>query len=333
MTVRRTNEASKGLVNGRRPATTAWPGRTRARSARSRTRDVCLRIWDRLETDDLFTYAAAMSFFMVFALFPAFLFLVALVGLLPAADSLDRLLSYTHQILPPDAASLVERTLVHLREASSTPLLSLSAGIALWTASSGMVSVIGALNVAYRVSEPRPWWKRRLVALALTVGLAVFMVTALVLVVFGGWLGGAIAALLGLGPLFTTAWPGLQWLIVIACVTVAISLVYRFAPARPLAWRWLGPGAAFAVLAWLATSLGLRLYVAHVAGYDATYGSIGGTILLMLWLFLSNMALLTGAHISSVIEEVARIPGGQRERPPRDERSTPGAETPRRAER
>jgi membrane protein len=278
MAVKRMKQVPKGLPDGRRPVTAAWPGRA---GARSRARDVLHRIWDRLETDDLFTYAAAMSFFMVFALFPAFLFLVALVGLLPAADSLDRLLSYTHQILPPDAASLVERTLQRLREASSTSLLSLSAGIALWTASSGMASVIGALNVAYRVSEPRPWWKRRLVALGLTLGLAVFMVT----------------------------------------------------PARPLAWRWLGPGAAFAVLAWLATSLGLRLYVAHVASYNATYGSIGGTILLMLWLFLSNLALLAGAHISSVIEEVARIPGGRPPRQARDERGSPESETPRRAER
>lgn len=280
------------------PAPVADPG--------VRSRELARRLWVRLETDAVLTHAAAMSFFMAFALFPAFLFVVALIGLLPTADTLDHLLSYMRDVLPPDAASLVEKTLLQLREGASTPLLSLGAATALWAASSGMVSVIHALNVAFRVGEPRPWWKRRLVAVVLTMGLTVFMVTALVLVVFGGWLGGAIAAVLGLGSLFTRAWPVLHWLAVVCCVGLGVGLVYRHAPARPLAWRWLGPGSVFAVLAWLATSLGLRLYVAYFDSYNATYGSIGGMILLMLWLFLSNVALLVGAVINSVIEEAMR---------------------------
>jgi membrane protein len=198
-----------------------------------------------------------------------------------------------------------------------------------------MVSVINALNVAYRVGEPRPWWKRRLVAVVLTVGLTIFMVTALVLVVFGSWLGGAIAAVLGLRSLFTVAWPFLHWLAVICCVTLGVGLVYRYAPAQPLAWRWLGPGSVFAVLAWLGTSLGLRMYVAHFDSYHVTYGSIGGMILLMLWLFLSNVALLIGAEINSVIEEATRgrcvrgrhkhrHPGHRREPPARGHRDETG---------
>lgn len=276
------------------------------RVAGLRPREVGHRIRVRFENDAALTHAAAMSFFMVFALFPAFLFVVALFGLLPLADTLDRLLSYARQILPQDAASLVDKTLTQLRQGASTPILSVGAGAALWTASSGMVAVINALNIVYRVGEPRPWWKRRLVAIVLTVGLTVFMVTALVLVVFGGWLGGAIASVLGLGSLFTMAWPALHWLTVVCCVTLAVGLVYRCAPARPLGWRWVAPGSVFAVLAWLTISVGLRVYVTHVANYNATYGSIGGMILLMLWLFLSNVALLVGAEINSVIEEAMR---------------------------
>ncbi len=279
-----------------------------AEAQRRRALEPARRLWERLEADAVLTHAAAMSFFMAFALFPAFLFMMALIGLLPLADTLDHLLAYTRQVLPPDAASLVDKTLTQLREGASPPLLSLGAGTALWAASSGMVSVINALNVAFRVPEPRPWWKRRLVAVVLTTGLTVFMVTALVLVVFGGWLGGAIAAVLGLGSLFTMAWPAMHWLTVVACVTLGVGLVYRFAPARPLAWRWLGPGSVFVVVAWLATSLGLRLYVAYFHTYNATYGSIGGMILLMLWLLLSNLALLVGAEINSVIAEARREP-------------------------
>ena len=267
-------------------------------------RVVVRRVWDRLETGDVLTRAAAMSFFMLFALFPAFLLLVALVELLPRVDVHDRLLAYPRQVLPPEAAVLVERTLEQLREGASTPLLSLGAGAALWAASSGMVSVINALNVAFRVREPRPWWKRRLVAAALTMGLTVFMVTGLILVVFGGWLGRAIADAVGFGSLFTLAWSWLHGFAVIGCVTLGVALVYRFASAQSLSWRRLAPGAAFAVVAWLTGSLGLRLYVAYFASYNATYGSIGGVILLMLWLFLSNAALLVGAGINSVIDDM-----------------------------
>lgn len=289
-------------------------------------RDLARRIWARVEADDVLTHAAAMSFFMAFALFPAFLFVVALVGLLPLAGTLDSLLSYTRQVLPREAASLVEKTLTQLRQGASTPLVSLGAGVALWAASSGMVSVINALNVAYRVGEPRPWWKRRLVAVALTVGLTTFTVTALVLVVFGGWLGTAIAAILGLGSLFTTAWPFLHWLAVVGCVTLGVGIVYRFAPARPLSSRGLGPGAVFAVLAWLVASLGLRLYVAYFGNYNATYGSIAGMILLMLWLYMSNVTLLVGAEINSVIEEAGRGPAGEGARVrARESPETPGA--------
>lgn len=275
------------------------------------------QVWDRFETDDVLTRAAAMSFFMIFALFPAFLLLVVLVEMLPQVEVHHRLLAYPRQVLPPEAAVLVERTLGQLREGASTPLLSLGAAAALWAASSGMVSVINALNVAFRVREPRPWWRRRLVAVALTMGLTVFMVTGLLLVVFGGWLGRAVAAA-GFGSLVGLAWPWLHGLSVIGCVTLGVALVYRFAPAQALSWRGLAPGAAFAVLAWLIASLGLRLYVVHFDRYNATYGSIGGVILLMLWLFLSNAALLVGAEINSVIDHMlieapARRPeGGER---------------------
>lgn len=287
--------------------TTSAPGRRRVfEVAGFSPRELGGRIWGRLESDAVLTHAAAMSFFMGFALFPTFFLVVAFVGLLPLAGTLDRLLSYARQVLPPDAASFVETTLTQLRQGASTPLLSLGAVAALWAASSGMVSVINALNVAYRVGEPRPWWKRRLVAVVLTVGLTIFMVSALILVVFGGWLGGAIATVLGLGSLFTVAWPLLHWLAGVCCVTLGLGLVYRYAPAKSLGWRWLAPGAVFAVLAWLGGSLGLRLYVTHFDSYNATYGSIGGMILLMLWLFLSNVALLVGAEINSIVEEATR---------------------------
>jgi hypothetical protein len=168
-----------------------------------------------------------------------------------------------------------------------------------------MASVMTALNVAYDVEDTRPWWKRRLLSILLTLGFALFILTALVLLVFGVRIGGAVAAALGLGALFTVTWNVLNIPIVVAFVLVGIALVYYFAPAAKQHWRWVTPGSVVALVLWLAMSFGLRLYVARFTDYSATYGSIGGVMLLMLWLYLTGLALLVGAEINAEIEHAA----------------------------
>jgi virulence factor BrkB len=162
----------------------------------------------------------------------------------------------------------------------------------------------------------------------LTVGFALFILGALVLLVFGGRIGEAVAGGLGLGPVFTLAWNVLNLPLVVAFVLVGIALVYYFAPAAKQHWRWVTPGSAVALVLWLAMSTGLRFYVARFADYSATYGSIGGVILLMLWLYLTGVALLVGAEINAEIEHAAaargvvtaKAPGEHR--PPVDRRAS-----------
>src|SRR5207302_1354251 len=150
--------------------------------------------------------AAGLSYYFVFALLPTLLFLTALVGLLPLPDLMSRLLDYADRMLPGDAASLLRKTLAEVVSGASGGLLSIGVFVALWVASSGMLSIVTALNVAYRVGVSRPWWKSRLVALGLTIGFSLFTLTALLLLVFGGRIGEAVARWVGLGPLFTLAW-------------------------------------------------------------------------------------------------------------------------------
>jgi membrane protein len=277
-------------------------------------------VWDEISNDDLMERAAALSYYFVFALFPALLFLTTLLGLLPLPGLVERLLDYAGQALPPDAASMLEKTLGEIQRGARGGLLSIGVLMALWAGSAGMGSIMTALNVAYDVDDPRPWWKRRLVAVALTLGFSLFILGALVLLVFGPLLGSALARGLGLGTAFTAAWNILSLPVVIVFVLVGLTLVYYLAPAVKQHWRWVTPGSAVALALWLAMSLGLRIYVTRFANYNATYGSIGSVILLMLWLYLTGLVLLLGAEVNAEIEHAAARRGdataklpGQRE--------------------
>lgn len=272
-------------------------------------RELGRRVLSELATDEVLDRGAALAYYFLFALFPTLLFLTSLLGLLPFPGLMDRLLAYTHQALPGDAASVVSKTLSEIQAGARGGLLSIGALVALWAASAGMASMMTTLNVAYDVEDPRPWWKRRLLAILLTVGFSVFILAALLLLVFGPRIGQALTARMGLGPVFTMAWNVASVPVVMIFVLVGIALVYYFAPATEQQWRWVTPGSVVALTLWLAMSFGLRFYVSNFADYSATYGSIGGVILLVLWLYLSGVILLVGAEINSEIEQAAAARG------------------------
>jgi membrane protein len=218
---------------------------------------------------------------------------------------MDRLLATARDILPAEAVSLLSHTLAEIRRGASGGLLSAGAAVALWGASRGMVSIITTLNVVYGVTSPRPWWRRQLVAVILTMAFSVLTLGALLSLVLGERIGRAWASWVGLGATFTTVWALVQWPLGLLLALTGIDLVYHFAPAVRQRWYWLTPGSVFAVAAWIAASLGFRAYVSAFANYNATYGSIGGMILLLLWLYLTSMALLVGGEINSVIARAA----------------------------
>lgn len=278
-------------------------------------KELGLRVYREATTDEIFDRGAGLAYYLLFALFPGLLFLTTLLGLLPIPDLMERLLGYARQALPPDAASLVERTLGEIQAGARGGLLSIGVIGALWAGSAGMAAVMTALNVAYDVTEVRPFWRRRLVAIALTVGFAVFIISALVLMVFGPRIGDAVAGALGLGGLFTALWNVISIPVVIVLVLVAIALMYYLAPASEQRWRWITPGSLTALVLWLALSYGLRLYVTYFGNYNATYGSIGGVILLLLWLYLSSVVILLGAEVNAEIERAAAERGDRTAKP------------------
>jgi len=261
----------------------------------------------RSREDEILQRAAALSYYFVFALIPALLFLTTLLGLLPTPDLMPQLMSYVDRVLPQDAASLLKRTLAEVVTGASGGLLSIGVLAAVLGASSGMLSIMKALNTAYGVTDNRTWLHRRLIAFGLTLGFSVFVLTAMLMLVFGERIGETIGDWFGLGldSLSPWAWHLLQWPIVAFLGLTGLTLVYYLAPATQRGWCWITPGSTVALVSWLVMSLGLRFYVSRFANYNATYGSIGGVILLMLWLYWSGVALLVGAEIDSAIEQAA----------------------------
>ena len=230
------------------------------------------RVWREAWDDEVTIRAAALSYYWLFSLFPALLFLVALVGYLPLTGLQQRLTAYITTVLPPDAAATVTRTLDEVLRGNRGDLLSIGVLLALWAGSNGMASVISTLNIAYDVDESRAWWRRRALAIVLTVAFSLFIVATLALLVFGPKIGAAVAGWFGLSRLFTAAWNVVSVPIVIACALVGVGLVYHLAPNTRERGRWITPGAVLTVVLWLTMSWGLRLYVAHFANYNATYG-------------------------------------------------------------
>ena len=257
--------------------------------------DFLWRVWDQLWEDEILDRAAALSYYLVFALFPALLFLTALVGLLPWR-LMDVLIEQLDQALPND---LVHRTFLEIVNGARGGLISLGFVGAFWAASSGMGALMNALNAVHEINESRAWWRQRLVALGLTLGVAGFTLAALGLLIFGEWLSAIAAGTLGLGSVAAAVWDAFRWSLTIGLTAIGVRLVYQFAPAHRPRWRWMSAGAVFAVTCWILMSLALRFYVTHLGNYSVTYGSIAGVIVTLLWLYLMGLALLVGAEIDA----------------------------------
>jgi membrane protein len=228
------------------------------------------------------------------ALFPLLIFLTSIIGIILGSG------------MPPSAFQLIDATMYEVSQASGSGKLSFGLLAALWAASTGMGAITESLNVAYDVTESRPWWKTRLVAISLTVALSVLIIAALVLVVAGGHIGEGVANHYGFGPAFAIAWKVIQWPAVFAALILAFALIYYFAPdLRDQSWQWLTPGAAIGVALWLLVSFGFRVYLQYFNSYSKTYGSLGAVIILMLWLYFTGCAVLIGGEINSEIENAA----------------------------
>jgi membrane protein len=266
------------------------------------------RVWGQMSEDDVWGRAAQLSYYFLLALFPLLIFLTSVIGIIMGSGTGLRhsLFNYLSQVMPPSAFKLVDDTMFELSKSSGGGKISFGILAALWAASNGMGAISESLNAAYNVKETRPWWRARLVSIALTVAIALLTMTALVLVLYGGTIAEKIAASYGYGDLFTLVWKILQWPIVLFFILLSFSLIYFFAPdLKDQDWKWVTPGSLIGVGLWLLVSFLFRTYLSFFDSYSATYGSLGAVIILMLWFYLTGLAILIGGEINSEIENAA----------------------------
>jgi membrane protein len=251
--------------------------------------------------DDMGTYAAALAFHALLALFPFVIFLLTLLGALGLSDFFSWLLSQARIALPADAYALVAQVIGEIEGQPRAGLLSLSILFALWAASSGVRSMMNALNVAYDVAETRPVWQRYPLSIVYTIGLAALMIVASGLMLAGPravqWLTGQIR----LSQAAVALWNGLRWPIVILLLLLAFAVIYKVAPNIDQPFRFVTPGSVVGVAIWIITSLGFSAYVERFGNYGATYGSLGGMVVLLLYFFVSAAVLLFGAEVNATI--------------------------------
>jgi membrane protein len=253
--------------------------------------------------------AAQMSFYFFFSVFPILLIVVAILGLFLDVQWLvgETIITRLAAVAPPAIARLFTQLLDQIMKQPGKPL-TWGILVTLWAASSGMVATIRGLNVAYAVEEERPWWRRRLVGLTLTLVFMLIITAAMLLMAYGIPLTQAFAKRVGLHSANLLLWRIVQWPVVLAFVLAAFNLLYYFAPSRPPGrWVWLRAGTLIAIALWFAASLGLKFYIANFANYNVAYGALGAVIVLLLWFYLTSIAILTGAEINAQWER--RKPG------------------------
>jgi membrane protein len=263
------------------------------------------RTFRETQTDNGLGLAAQLAYYFFLALFPALLFLIALAGLLPQQDLIARVVSMLDGVAPPEVITIIRDQLAQISSSGTGGILTFGVAAALWSSSAAMVAIIDSLNRAYDVGEGRPWWKQRLTAILLTIGAAAFILVSITLVVAGPELAQFIGSQVGLGDAFVWTWTILQWPLVFILVATAIGLIYYFAPDVDQDFVWITPGSLLATALWLIGSLGFRIYVVNFGSYNETYGAIGGVIVLMLWLYLSGLAIIVGAEMNAEIEHAA----------------------------
>ncbi len=263
------------------------------------------RTFKSILIDNLFDLAAQQAYYFFFALFPAILTIISIASFFPIANLVDDSIAMLGRIAPGDVLQIITEQMQKISSSNKGGVLTFAFVLTLWSTSGAMVSIITTLNAAYGITEGRPFWKVRLTALALTIGMALFIVVSMALVLVGPTLAEHLAVSMHLGPAFKWAWWILQWPVVFVVVASGIGLVYYFAPDAEQDWAWVTPGSIVATLLWVIVSLAFKLYITYFGSYNETYGTLGAFIVLLTWFYLSGLSILVGAEMNAEIEHAS----------------------------
>jgi len=264
------------------------------------------RVYAKAQADNVLDGAAALAFYFIFAIFPAMIFLMALVPYLPIPRVDEAIMNFLAQALPSGATSVFADVVQEVTGERSGGLLSIGLIVALWSASTGMYAVMQQLNIVYEVDEQRPFVRARATALGLTLLFGVLVLAAFSLVVLGGvietWLGDRF----GLGESLLLLFQIFRWVVIVLALMLAFSVVFYAGPNRNQDFRFFSAGTVVAMTLLIAASYGFSVYTTHFGSYSAIYGSIGAVIILILSLYIVGLVLLIGGEINAALERDAK---------------------------
>ncbi|WP_407554839.1 YihY/virulence factor BrkB family protein [Streptomyces sp. Pv4-95] len=284
---------------------------------KSSWQDALKRTLREFRADNLSDWGAALTYYGVLAIFPALLALVSVLGLL-GSSTIKPLIDNLGSLAPGSVRDVLTSMLEQMENSQGAASLALVVGIviALWSASGYVAAFMRASNVIYDIGEGRPVWKTLPVRLGITVVVVVLLALTAVGVVFTGPLARKMGQVLGLGDTALTVWNFAKWPVLVILVSLIFAVLYWAAPNVRRAFRWVTPGGLLAVVIWLVASALFGLYVANFSSYDKTYGSFAAVIIFLVWLWISNIAILLGLEFNSELERSRAIEGGH---PPQDE--------------
>ena len=269
------------------------------------------------QVDNLKDWAAALTYYGVLSIFPALLVLISLLDL-AGPSTIETLLDNLGQVAPGSVNQILEGAINNLRQTrGSAGVLALAGlAVALWSASNYIAAFMRASNAIYDVPEGRPVWKTLPIRIAVTVVVMVLLAVSAVAVVATGGLADRIGRLLGLGSAVVNAWDLVKWPVLLLLISFLFALLYWASPNARQPFRWITPGGILAVVVWVVASVAFALYVANFGSYNKTYGSLASVIIFLVWLWLSNTAILLGAELNAELERSRAIAAGH---PPDEE--------------
>ncbi|HEX5058312.1 MAG TPA: YihY/virulence factor BrkB family protein [Kofleriaceae bacterium] len=253
--------------------------------------------------DGVTDLGAMMAYYSLLALFPMLVFVISLSMLVLDPETIRQGADMALNAAPPAAREVIEPRVNGFIEASHTGFAIAGALLALWGASRGAVAMMTALNTIHQKKETRSWIKRQAIAIGVTVAVAVFIVIALGLLFVGPFVGHYVADYVGLGDTFDLVWGIGRWVGAGLLVMFVWAIVYKFLADTNAPFRVFTPGAICGVLVWLGLSAGFSVYLQHFNSYEKTYGTLGGVIIFLTWLWLSNVTMLFGAEINDVLAD------------------------------
>lgn len=280
------------------------------------------------QADELADRAAALTYYGVLALFPALLVLVSLLGI-AGKSTTQKVMDNLAKLAPGSARDIIGDAVRELQAPGGISSIMAVVGIvlAVWSASGYIAAFIRSANVVYDMPEGRPLWKVLPIRVGITVVLLVLTVISALIVVFTGGLARQAGSLLGIGDTALTVWSIAKWPALVVLVTIVIAILYWAAPnVKGRGFRWVTPGSVLALLVWMIASAGFAFYVAHFASYNKTYGALAGVIVFLVWLWISNIAVLLGLEFDAELARQRAVAGGlpkdeEPYLPPRDTRT------------